>query len=72
MKDELLVEIARILEVDSVSESDVLHDFEMWDSLSVLAVLAFVDERYGINISALELADVEKVVDLYNLVLSKK
>ena len=70
--NEYLVEMARILEVESVNEEDVLRDFELWDSLTVLAVLAFVDETYRVNVSALEMADVETLKDLHQLIESKK
>lgn len=70
--NDYLVEMARILEVESVNEDDVLRDFELWDSLTVLAVLAFVDETYRVNVSALEMADVETIKDLHQLIESKK
>lgn len=70
--NDYLVEMARILEVESVNEADVLRDFELWDSLTVLAVLAFVDETYRVNVSALEMADVETLKDLHQLIESKK
>jgi acyl carrier protein len=70
--NDYLVEMARILEVESVNEDDVLRDFELWDSLTVLAVLAFVDETYRVNVSALEMADVETLKDLHQLIESKK
>jgi acyl carrier protein len=70
--NDYLVDMARILEVESVNEDDVLRDFELWDSLTVLAVLAFVDETYRVNVSALEMADVETLKDLHQLIESKK
>jgi acyl carrier protein len=70
--NEFLLEMARILEADDVKGEDVLRDFELWDSLTVLAVLAFADEHYNVIISALEMAEIETISGLYSLIISKK
>ena len=70
--EDFLLEMARILEADEVTGENVLREFELWDSLTVLAILAFVDESYRVNISALEMAEIETVHDLYALIISKK
>ena len=46
------VEIAEILEVDSVNMNDVLNEFECWDSLTILSIIAFASESYQIILSA--------------------
>jgi acyl carrier protein len=70
--NDFILEMAKILEHDNVDGDDILRDFELWDSLTVLAVLAFVDESYSVNVSALEMAEIETVNDLYALIVSKK
>ena len=50
--EDFLVKLAEILEVDEVKTTDVLNDFENWDSLTVLSVLATLDSVYGINLTA--------------------
>ena len=57
-----------IFEVDSISPDGVLRDLELWDSLSVISLLAVLDETYGINIEATELVDVITVADLFSFV----
>ncbi len=64
-------EMAELLEVDSVTDSDKLQDFESWDSLTSLSIIAFVDEKYHISISAKDLAESETIGNLEKLVLSK-
>ena len=46
-REEKLEIIADILEVDvdDVKEDMVLEDFETWDSVAVLSVIAMMDER---------------------------
>jgi acyl carrier protein len=70
--NDFLLEMAKILEADQVKGEDALRDFDLWDSLTVLAVLAFVDESYSVNISALEMAEIETIDDLHALIVSKK
>jgi acyl carrier protein len=61
-----------IFEVDSISPDGVLRDLELWDSLSVISLLAVLDETYGINIEATELVDVITVADLFSFVEQRR
>jgi acyl carrier protein len=56
--------LAEILEVDSVNDGDVLKDFEEWDSLTSLSIIAAIDAEYKINVSAEELTSCNTVGDL--------
>jgi acyl carrier protein len=70
---EILTEqILEIFEVDAIGPDDVLRDFELWDSLSVISLLAVLDETYGINIEATELADVLTIADLFSFVEQRR
>ena len=70
---EILTEqILEIFEVDAVGPNDVLRDFELWDSLSVISLLAVLDETYGINIEATELAEILTVADLFSFVEQRR
>lgn len=62
--------LAEFLEEDEIGDDDVLRDFDLWDSLTVLSILAMLDKTYGINIVATDLVKVETVKDLNNLVNS--
>jgi acyl carrier protein len=55
-----------------VNENDVLGDFQEWDSLSVLSTIAMLDAKYGVNVTAMDLKDVQTVADLWNLTQAKK
>jgi acyl carrier protein len=63
--------IAELLEVDSVSETDILHDFEDWDSLTSLSIIAFIDENYSVAISANDLTEAKTIGGLKKMIASK-
>jgi len=65
-------QLAKILDIEEVKPDNVLKDFEAWDSLAVLSVLAMADSTYGASIKADEIRSVVTVTDLANLVESKK
>lgn len=70
--DEFCAKLADILEADRVSPGDLLRDFETWDSLSVLSVLAMLDRDYGVNLLATDLAGVSTVAQMKALVDARR
>jgi acyl carrier protein len=70
--NEFLAEMAEILEEDSVTADDELKNFESWDSLAVLSVVALVDSQFGINMSAQEINEAETIGQLYQRIVAKK
>jgi acyl carrier protein len=64
-------EIAELLEVDSVEESDIIENFEAWDSLTSLSIISFIDENYNVSVSANDIILAKTIGGLKNLVLSK-
>lgn len=71
-KPEFYQRLAAILDIDEVKPENILKDYEQWDSLSVLSVLAMADSKYGATILAEEIRHVVTAADLANLVESKK
>lgn len=67
-REEKLEIIADILEVDTdkLEEDMVLEEFETWDSVAVLSVIAMMDEKFGKYPHASEIRQYIKVVDLMN------
>jgi len=65
------VEIAEILEVDSVIMNDKLNEFDSWDSLTILSIIAFVSESYQIILSASEINGAGTVGGLKVLIETK-
>lgn len=70
--DEFLREMAEILEEDNVSPDAELKDFESWDSLAVLSVVALGDAEFGVNMSAQEINEAKTVGDLYQRIVAKQ
>jgi acyl carrier protein len=65
-------QILDIFEIDVIDENGVLRDLELWDSLSVISLLAVLDESYGINVEATELVDVITFADLFKFVEERR
>jgi acyl carrier protein len=72
LMNEYLDKIAKILEVESVSDADDLKTFPQWDSLTVLSVIAMLDADYGVNLRAADLQEAASAGALWKLVQSKK
>lgn len=70
--EELNQELADILEVDSVSDDELLEENDMWDSLARLSLLSFIDKQYGVNLFQPDLADVKTVADIKEIIKSKQ
>ena len=72
MKEHALDKLRDILETPEVKETDVLRDFEMWDSLAGLSVIAMADTLYGVSLPAVELRKLITVGDLLNYLETNK
>jgi acyl carrier protein len=64
--------LAEILDENKVEPENVLAEFQQWDSLSALSVVAMVDENYGVTLSAEDLAGTRTAGALLALVTSKR
>jgi len=65
------VAIAEILEVDAVNMDKELASYECWDSLTVLSIIAFADEKFGVVLSAAEVNGAKTVGGLKDLIKGK-
>ena len=70
-KPEFYQRLAEILDLEEVKPEDVLKEFDGWDSLAILSVLAMADAKYGVSIKAEEIRSVVSAQDLANLVEAK-
>jgi len=70
--EDFIDEMAEILEVDNIDINQELESFECWDSLTILSIIAYVDEGFGVSISAQEVNDSKTIGGLYELVRSKQ
>lgn len=49
----------------------VYKELEEWDSLSVLSIIALVDDKFDIKITGQDLRDSNTIEDIYNLILKR-
>lgn len=67
-KSEFLIAFQDVLQRDEpVMETDVLDEFEEWDSLSKMAVMAYFKKNFSINISLDQLGKLQTVADIIAL-----
>jgi acyl carrier protein len=71
-KLEFYQRLAEILDVEEVKPENVLKDFDGWDSLAILSVLAMTDAKYGVSVKAEEIRSVVTAEDLARLVEAKQ
>lgn len=70
-KEKFFAELAEILEEEVINESDVLSEYEAWDSLSILGIIAYASENLSITLNNKEIRECETVADLVKLIESK-
>ena len=70
--DKFLEQIAEILEEEQINLDDKLLDFDAWDSLAQLSIIALADEEYGVTISAVEIREAGTVEGIKRLIENKK
>ena len=64
-------EMADILEIESISDQENLRDNPAWDSLAILSALAFIDKNYDIQLNNADIADLQNLGSLKDLLASK-
>ncbi len=72
MKAKLMEELSEILETSILNENDKLSDFECWDSLTALSIIALASENYSVVISNSELSKLTTVRDLVEKIINIK
>ena len=65
-------QLAEILEAEQVEANDVLSEFDYWDSLTVLSILAMLDANYGVNLTAVDIRAMTSAGDLVAAVEMRK
>ena len=66
--DALITQIKDIFELDQVAEMDVLRSYDLWDSLSVISLLAFIDSEWDLSLEADDLAEITTVGELWRFI----
>ncbi|MBQ4123741.1 acyl carrier protein [bacterium] len=60
--------LAGILEVDELNDNDILEEFEEWDSLSILSIIALFNSEFGKTISVADVREAKTIGGLKKLI----
>lgn len=64
-RDEFLTEMQDVLQTEEeISFATVLKELEEWDSLSVMATMAFLDKTFGVKTTMSDYRDMKTVEDI--------
>jgi acyl carrier protein len=66
--ENFLEKMAELFEVDRVLLTDTIIDFDAWDSLTSLSIIAYIGEEYQKTISATQITEAETIGGLYELI----
>lgn len=68
--EELRKKLAIILEVDEVTENQLLESFECWDSLTILSIIATASKDYGKELNYDQIRNSKNIKGLTDLILN--
>lgn len=64
-RDEFLNEMVEVLQTeDEISFDTVLADLDEWDSLSVMATMAFLDKTFGVKTTMKDYKEMKTIEDI--------
>lgn len=69
---EFYEKLADIFEVDDVKPESILRDFEVWDSLTILSIVAMADSSYGVSMTAADLKPFTTAGELADYIAEKR
>lgn len=73
-KQEFCEKLQTALEISSVtlSEKTILKEIDEYDSMSVMGIIAFIDENFGVRLTANQLSSITDIKSLMNLIGKEK
>ena len=66
--EKFLENLIEVFERDSIKPDDEFRNYEEWDSLAYLSVIAMIDENYDIVITGEHFEKLNKIQDIYNYI----
>ena len=66
--EKFLENLIEVFERDSIKPDDEFKNYEEWDSLAYLSMIAMIDENYDIVITGEEFEKLNKIQDIYNYI----
>ncbi len=73
-KEVFFEELAECLEIEDVqfSESTILKELDDYDSMAVMSLIAFVDEKFNLELSAEKINGITNLESLMSLIGKEK
>lgn len=73
MEEKFIEQLKDVLEIEdrALSMNDKFREYDEWDSLAYLSVIAMMDEEYDVQIEESEFKKLQTVGDLYSAVIKK-
>lgn len=73
MEEKFIENLKEILEIEDrdLSMNDKFREYDEWNSLAYLSVIAMLDEEYDVQIEEAEFKKLQTVKDLYTSVIKK-
>ncbi len=68
-REDIIHEIAKIVEEDALHGNERLQDLDGWDSIAVMSFIATVDEKLGRTLPGASITECRTVNDLVDLCL---
>ena len=70
--EDFIRQFAEVLEVSAgtISPNDKFRDYEEWDSLALLSLMAMLEDEYNITIPRDSFQKINTVQELYNFIKS--
>jgi acyl carrier protein len=66
--ERFLESLSEVFERDGIKPDDEFRDYDEWDSMAYLSLIAMIDDNYDIVIPGDEFASLNKIVDIYNYI----
>ena len=66
--DKFIESMSEVFERDDIGPDDVFRDYEEWDSMAYLSLIAMIDDNYDIVIPGEEFSNLNKIIDIYNYI----
>jgi acyl carrier protein len=66
--EQFIEELIEVFERDDIDPDDEFRDYEEWDSMAYLSLIAMIDDNYDFVIPGEEFANLNKIIDIYNYI----
>jgi acyl carrier protein len=67
--NDFIEKLKEVLEIEDreINPTDIFRDYDEWDSLAYLSVIAYLDEEFEIQIEESDFKKLITIEDLYNI-----